>query len=91
MISASLQLKNLINNQNLVDDLGEQIQGDFSQIITIIDEISAKNDKIKEISDNILYELNANNDNLQEIEDRLFLIRNLCRKFNKNSDELESF
>ncbi|MDA9231477.1 DNA repair protein RecN [Rickettsiales bacterium] len=89
--NVSLVQKNLINSQNLVEDLGEQVQNDFNKIISIIDDISIKNEEIKEISDNILYELNANNDNLQDIEERLFLIKNLCRKFNKNSHELDFF
>ncbi len=90
-LNISLVQKNLINNQNLAEDLSEDVNSNFAKIIDIIDEISSKNEQINQINDEILYELNENNENLEDLEQRLFLIRNLSRKFNKSSNELIQF
>lgn len=87
----SYTAKNLINNQSLSKNLGEDFQSDFEKVINLIDEISLKNDEVRKLIDNLSNALDEEGETLEEIEERLFLIRNLSRKFSKNSDELLDF
>lgn len=87
----SFSAKNLINNQNLSKNLGGDFENDFEKVINLIDEISIKNEEVKSLIDRLSLHLNDSNETLEEIEERLFLIRNLGRKFNKKSDELPEF
>jgi DNA repair protein RecN (Recombination protein N) len=87
----SFTQKNLINNKDLSDDLGEDSSSNFSNIIDILDEISNKNDLINGLIDEISQNIGSSDETLEEIEERLFLIRNLSRKFNKTIDELPEF
>lgn len=82
--------KSLIRNQNL----GSLVKSDdnkLEKLINILDEISAKNDEARSIVDSVLSSLDAGELSLEEIEERLFLIKNLSRKFNLQSDELPEF
>lgn len=83
--------KNLINNQNLGKDLSEDSYSGLAKIIDILDDISNKNEEIKHFIDQISNNLDIHGENLEEIEERLFLIRNLSRKFNKTANELPEF
>ncbi len=87
----SFAQKNLINNQNLSDDLDNNLSDNFSKAIDIMDEIIGKNEQIQSFMQDISSSLNEIEDTLEEIEERLFLIRNLSRKFNKPIDDLPEF
>ena len=82
--------KVLLRNHNLIDnylkdykDFFEKLADDFDKQINFTDtSFSSLNSLIKKISNN--------NFNRDEIEERLFLIRNLARKFNVKSEELST-
>ncbi len=82
--------KILLRNHNLIDnylkdykDFFEKFADDFDKQINFTDtSFSSLNSLIKKISNH--------NFNRDEIEERLFLIRNLARKFNVKSEELST-
>lgn len=83
--------KNLINNQSLTENLDSDIAHNINKVIELLDALCAKNDQIKSLIDDIAYSLNDQDSNIEEVEERLFLIRNLSRKFDKTSDDLPNF
>ena len=83
--------KNLINNKNLSQNLSENSSQNLSKIIDLIDEISSKNEEIKDFINEISLDLKEGEETILEVEERLFLIRNLSRKLGKNTLELPKF
>jgi DNA repair protein RecN (Recombination protein N) len=60
-------------------------------LTNILDEISIKNDQAKSLIDQIMSNIGGGNESLEDIEERLFLLRNLSRKFNITIDQLPNF
>ncbi len=86
--------KVLIRNQNLGNFLSakeNESENKLEKLITVLDEISSKNDEARSIVDSVLSGIGGNDYSLEEIEERLFLIRSLSRKFNISVDELPDF
>lgn len=82
--------KSLIRNQNLGNFFSDK-ENKLEKLVNILDEISIKNEDAKSIVSDIFYSLDGRELNLDDIEERLFLIRNLSRKFNTPINELETF
>lgn len=84
--------KSLIRNQNLGDIIKSQNnENKLEKLIAVLDEVSAKNEEARSIVDSALSSLDTGELNLTEIEERLFLLKNLSRKFNVTTDELPEF
>ena len=72
-------------------DLDKKHIIDIEQLIENIEQILIKSQDSRKIVDNITYSFSSEDMNLEEIENRLFLIRNLARKFNTSSSNLPKF
>jgi DNA repair protein RecN (Recombination protein N) len=79
--------KNIARNQNLINNFLANQTEEFSQIEEKIDAQNSTIDEITESIEKIVSNLSID-ENLSEIEERLFLIRNLSRKYNCSSDQL---
>ena len=78
----------LIKNQPIIDNY---LSGDREKFEVINQEIDNQNNQLDQKIDylkNLQQEITAITDNKDQIEERLFLIRNLARKFNVSSKDL---
>ena len=81
--------KVLSRNHNLVENFLKSEAENFFSLSEKTDiQINEIEDSIKNL-EQICKELNSSQDSKDEIEERLFIIRNLSRKFNCNSNELQ--
>jgi DNA repair protein RecN (Recombination protein N) len=81
--------KILSRNHNLVENFLKSEAENFFSLSEKTDiQINEIEDSIKNL-EQICKELNSSQDSKDEIEERLFIIRNLSRKFNCNSNELQ--
>jgi DNA repair protein RecN (Recombination protein N) len=81
--------KILSRNHNLVENFLKNEAENFFSLSEKTDiQINDIEDSVKNL-EQICKELNSSQDSKEEIEERLFLIRNLSRKFNCNANELE--
>jgi len=81
--------KILSRNHNLVENFLKNEAENFFSLSEKTDiQIIDIEDSVKNL-EQIYKELNSSQDSKEEIEERLFLIRNLSRKFNCNANELE--
>ena len=81
--------KVLSRNHNLVENfLKNEAENFYSLSEKTDNHINDIEDSIKNL-EQICKELNSSQDSKEEIEERLFLIRNLSRKFNCNANDLE--
>ncbi len=81
--------KVLSRNHNLVENFLKSEAENFFSLSEKTDiQINDIEDSVKNL-EQICKELNSSQDSKEEIEERLFLIRNLSRKFNCNANELE--
>ena len=81
--------KILSRNHNLVENFLKNEAENFFLLSEKTDiQIIDIEDSVKNL-EQICKELNSSQDSKEEIEERLFLIRNLSRKFNCNANELE--
>ena len=81
--------KVLSRNHNLVENFLKNEAENFFSLSEKTDiQINDIEDSVKNL-EQICKELNSSQDSKEEIEERLFLIRNLSRKFNCNANELE--
>ena len=81
--------KILSRNHNLVENFLKNEAENFFSLSEKTDiQIIDIEDSVKNL-EQICKELNSSQDSKEEIEERLFLIRNLSRKFNCNANELE--
>ena len=81
--------KVLSRNHNLVENFLKSETENFFSLSEKTDiQINDIEDSVKNL-EQICKELNSSQDSKEEIEERLFLIRNLSRKFNCNANELE--
>ena len=81
--------KILSRNHNLVENfLKNEVENFFSLSEKTDIQIIDIEDSVKNL-EQICKELNSSQDSKEEIEERLFIIRNLSRKFNCNANELE--
>jgi DNA repair protein RecN (Recombination protein N) len=81
--------KVLSRNHNLVENfLKNEAENFYSLSEKTDNNINDIEDSIKNL-EQICKELNSSQDSKEEIEERLFLIRNLSRKFNCDANELE--
>jgi len=82
--------KSLIRNQNLGNFLNEK-ENKLVTLTNILDTIANHTEQAKSIINEIISNIGGQDFNLEETEERLFLIRNLARKFNKPIDDLPNF
>ena len=82
--------KLLIRNQNLSNFLDDK-ENKLENLISILDAASNQTEQAKSIVNDVISSLGGQDLNLEEIEERLFLIRNLARKFNIPIDDLPNF
>ncbi|MFT6077059.1 MAG: DNA repair protein RecN (Recombination protein N) [Rickettsiales bacterium] len=82
--------RSLIRNQSLGNFIDEE-ENKLEILTNILDEISIKNDQAKSLIDQIMSNIGGGNESLEDIEERLFLLRNLSRKFNITIDQLPNF
>ena len=81
--------KVLSRNHNLIENFLKSEAENFFSLSEKTDiQINEIEDSIKNL-EQICKELNSSQDSKDEIEERLFIIRNLSRKFNCNSNELQ--
>jgi DNA repair protein RecN (Recombination protein N) len=81
--------KVLSRNHNLVENfLKNEVENFFTLSEKNDNHISDIENSIKNL-EQICKEINSSQDSKEEIEERLFVIRNLSRKFNCNSNELQ--
>jgi DNA repair protein RecN (Recombination protein N) len=81
--------KVLSRNHNLVENfLKNEVENFFSLSEKTDIQINNIEDSIKNL-EQICKEINSSQDSKEEIEERLFVIRNLSRKFNCSSNELQ--
>ena len=81
--------KVLSRNHNLIENFLKNESENFFSLSEKTDiQINEIEDSIKNL-EQICKELNSSQDSKDEIEERLFIIRNLSRKFNCNSNELQ--
>ena len=81
--------KILSRNHNLVENFLKNEAENFFSLSEKTDiQIIDIEDSVKNL-EQICKELNSSQDSKEEIEERLFIIRNLSRKFNCNANELE--
>jgi DNA repair protein RecN (Recombination protein N) len=80
----------LIRNQNLGSFLDEE-DNKLEILTNVLDEISIKNEQARSLVDQIMSNIGGGNESLEDVEERLFLLRNLSRKFNIKIDELPNF
>ena len=81
--------KVLSRNHNLVENfLKNEVENFFALSEKNDNHISDIENSIKNL-EQICKEINSSQDSKEEIEERLFVIRNLSRKFNCNSNELQ--
>lgn len=84
----NLSQRSLIKNNNLINNYLNEDQKEFislsEKIDSFIEEIDKEIDKIEIVKKSI----NLEEYSLEEVESRLFLIKNLSRKFNVIADEL---
>jgi DNA repair protein RecN (Recombination protein N) len=78
----------LIKNQNIIDNYLSQNQEKFEEINQEIDHQNNQLDQKIDYLKNLQQEIAAITDDKDKIEERLFLIRNLARKFNVSSKDL---
>lgn len=89
---------NIINCQKIISRNHNLIENNLSEYQESINQISINNEEFIEKSqddlkniDIILRQVNANEDSLSEIEERLFLLRNLAKKHQCQTAELNDF
>ena len=82
--------KLLIRNQNLSNFLDDK-ENKLENLISILDAASNQTEQAKSMVNDVISSLGGQDLNLEEIEERLFLIRNLARKFNIPIDDLPNF
>ncbi len=78
----------ILRNQNIINNFLAEKSEDFEILNEKIDKNNSDLDAAISNFDAILRQFASTDERLEEIEERLFLIRNLARKHNKNSDEL---
>jgi DNA repair protein RecN (Recombination protein N) len=83
--------KILSRNQNIINNFLISNTNEFDKINQNIDQDINNIDSATSICESIINQINNQENNREEIEERLFLIRNLARKFNVKVDELNNF
>lgn len=83
--------KILSRNQNIINNFLISNTNEFDKINQNIDQDINNIDSATSICESIINQINNQENNREEIEERLFLIRNLARKFNIKVDELNNF
>lgn len=82
--------KNIIRNNNIIDNYLDKSEIDFEKISNIIDEQNSAIDSIINDVEDKIRNLNNFEESEDEINERLLEIRSLGRKFNVSVDELEN-
>lgn len=80
--------KNLIRNQNLIENYLQDENENFNQFNHQCENHLNQIDNFVKFSNQLIKNINNQNFDRDEIEERLFLIRNLARKHNINSNQL---
>ncbi len=78
----------IIKNQDLINSSFEKESEDFKELNDDLDNSSIKIDSKISTINILIRELQSDDNNIKEIEERLFEIKNLSRKYNVKSEQL---
>ncbi len=79
----------IIKNQDLFNETFQESSDQINNLNDELDNFSVKIDSEVSLINNLVRDLQSENYDIKEIEERLFEIKNLSRKYNVNSNELE--